>query len=277
MKHFNLLSNFRWFTTVILLITLSIGQAWGDTYSWTLPFSTTTNGIRESDESEDATFNIKTSKGADHGGTWTNQTKGSYFNVATGGYFILSIPINSSTTSFEIEADIYAWASKKYAAKNCTITYYTSKLSTPAAVCNGATTTSGCYSVDQTITLTASYKPASDGILYIKIAPDAGNVGFESLSVSTNAAASCSANPTIGAASLNGSFLLPLFFSFLVIYIMSKIVRCFYVCIALWVEILSNITSECVTAAMNTLGYLALRQPVLQRLAHVRLMAINGT
>lgn len=91
------------------------------------------------------------------------------------------------------------------------------------------------------------------------------------------AAASCSANPSIGDASLNGSFLLPLFFSFLVIYIMSKIVRCFYVCIALWVEILSNITSKCVTAAMNTLGYLALRQPVLQRLAHVRLMAINGT
>lgn len=58
---------------------------------------------------------------------------------------------------------------------------------------------------------------------------------------------------------------------------MSKIIRCIYVCIALWVEILSNIASECVAAAMNTLGYLALRQPVLQRLAHVRLMAINGT
>ena len=187
------------------LLTIGVGNVWGDTYSWTLPFSTTTNGSRESDESEDATFNIKTSKGADHGGTWTNQTKGYYFNVATGGYFILSIPINSSTTSFELEAEIYAWASKKYAVKNCTITYYTSKLSTPAAVCNGATTTSGCYSVDQTITLTASYKPASDGILYIKIAPDAGNIGFESLSVSTNAAASCSANPTVGTASLNGS------------------------------------------------------------------------
>ena len=67
------------------------------------------------------------------------------------------------------------------------------------------------------------------------------------------------------------------FHQFLVIYITSKIIRCIYVCIALWVEILSNIASECVAAAMNTLGYLALRQPILQRLAHVRLMAINGT
>lgn len=31
MKHFNFLSNFRWFTTVILLITFGIGQMWGTT------------------------------------------------------------------------------------------------------------------------------------------------------------------------------------------------------------------------------------------------------
>ncbi len=29
MKHFNLLNNFRWFATIILLITLSVGQMWG--------------------------------------------------------------------------------------------------------------------------------------------------------------------------------------------------------------------------------------------------------
>lgn len=37
MKHFNLLSNFRWFTTVILLITFGIGQTWAD---YTVTFKT---------------------------------------------------------------------------------------------------------------------------------------------------------------------------------------------------------------------------------------------
>ena len=155
------------------------------------------------------------------------------------------------------------------------------------------TTSGGTYT--SSVTLTRSGTSVATRTIYVRLAAGkaAGDYGGATTYVtatSTNATtknvsvsgtvasvASCDANPSIGTASLNGSFLLPLFFSFLVIYIMSKIVRCFYVCIALWVEILSNITSECVTAAMNTLGYLALRQPVLQRLAHVRLMAINGT
>lgn len=36
MKHFNLLNNFRWFATIILLITLSVGSVWGATYTYRL-------------------------------------------------------------------------------------------------------------------------------------------------------------------------------------------------------------------------------------------------
>ncbi len=36
MKHFNLLNNFRWFATIILLITLSVGQMWGACNTYTL-------------------------------------------------------------------------------------------------------------------------------------------------------------------------------------------------------------------------------------------------
>lgn len=42
MKHFNFLSNFRWFTTVILLITLGIGNVWG-TVDATYTLSTSDN------------------------------------------------------------------------------------------------------------------------------------------------------------------------------------------------------------------------------------------
>ena len=50
MKHFNFLSNFRWFTTVILLITLNIGQMWAvELFSLTsytdCPSGWTCNGI----------------------------------------------------------------------------------------------------------------------------------------------------------------------------------------------------------------------------------------
>ncbi len=172
------------FVMMLTCILLNVNYAWATDFEWTFPLSSTANSAYEDDDEQDATIIVKTSKGATHGGEWSHRTGvGSHFNVSAGGYFYISVPITNSTTSFTLQADIYGWKSSKYVAKNCTIKYYTSKLSTEAAVCNGATTTSGCYAVDQEITLPSTYKPTGSGTLYIKIYPEGGNIGFESLSV----------------------------------------------------------------------------------------------
>ena len=180
--------------TMLCLLTLGVGNAWGTTYTWDLPWSSTTNTSKADHNSTTGVgLIVNKSDGTPNGGSWTNRAGvGSHFNVASGGCFLISIPISSTTTSFNITAEIYGWKSGNYTAKNCTITYYTSKLSTPAAVCNGATTSSGCYSVNTDITIGNSYKVANTGTLYIKISPAAGNIGFESLSVSAPAGTSVS-------------------------------------------------------------------------------------
>ena len=192
MKHLKL------FFACLLMAVLSIGQVWATTYTWDLPWSSTTNDSKADHNSTTGVgLIVKTSAGATHGGTWTHRTGvGSHFNVSQGGYFLINVPISSSTTSFNVTADIYGWKSNKYAAKDITITYYTTKLSTPASVCNGATTTSGCYAVNADITIGDSYKVTNTGTLYIKIAPAAGNIGFESISVTTTTG-SGSSNPTV--------------------------------------------------------------------------------
>lgn len=176
----------KFLATMLIGILLSV-NVWGAdvTHTWTLPFSSTTNEWRAANNSTSAQFGACNSNGNLNGGKWTNISNGSYLNLPSGGYFLVKVPITSSTTSFTLNASIFAWASNKYAAKNVTITYYTSKNTTEAAICNGATTTSGCYNVSQEITLPNSYVVTSNGTLFIKIAVASGNDGFESLSVST--------------------------------------------------------------------------------------------
>ena len=68
MKHFNSLSKFRWFTTVILLITFGIGQLWADSYSWTC-------GVSQ-------TFTAATAVSL-NGKSWTPSASGTYSNLGS--------------------------------------------------------------------------------------------------------------------------------------------------------------------------------------------------
>ena len=172
-------------TLTLLLVMLMSVNMWGAdvTYKWTFPFSSIpTNADFSDDAQSGATMGAYKVGGSLNAGSWSNTTKGSYFNLSS--HFLIKVPISSSTTGFTLKADLFAWASKKYAEKTVTITYYTSKSSSEIAVCNGKTSTSGCYSVDEDITL-SSTSVADKGTLYIKIAMAQGNDGFESLSVVT--------------------------------------------------------------------------------------------
>ena len=194
----------RWLVTIILLTTFCIGNVWGTTYTWTLPWSTSSGAKNSSDGN--ASIRLKNSSGSNNGGTYTTRTgKGSHINVPSGGYFLISVPITSSTTSFTLTAEIYAWASSAYAAKNVSVVYYSSKSASTTSLCSGATTTSGCYSISETESLSSTY--VENGTLYIKISPDQANVGFESLSVTVSSGSCSSATPSAtGTAALNGSF-----------------------------------------------------------------------
>lgn len=174
----------------LIVIALLMGsmQVLGTDFEWTFPLSTTTNDWISDDDDQDGSLILLTSAGNISGSSWTHRTgEGSHINVGDGGYFQISVPISSATTSFTIQAEIYGWKSGKYAAKDVELTYFTSKKDDAEVdICDGATTTSGCYSVDETVSLTSAYTE-DDGTLYIFIAPAAGNIGFESLSVSTSA------------------------------------------------------------------------------------------
>ncbi len=174
-------NKFKFLATMLIGILLST-NVWGETYTWTLPFSTTTNEWRTVNNAQ---FGACNSNGALNGGKWTNISNGSHLNLPNSGYFLVKVPITPSTTSFTLNASIFAWASSKYAVKTVTITYYTSKNTTEANICNGSTTTSGCYNVSEEITLPNSYVVTSNGTLFIKIAMQQGNDGFEALSVTT--------------------------------------------------------------------------------------------
>jgi len=186
--------------SLFLLLLIGVGQVWATdvTYDWSMPFSSsTTNADIDDDDESGATMGVYTSKGALNSGSWTNITNGSYFNVAQNGCFLIKLPLSSTTTSFSLQANVFAWKSNKYAEKAVSVVYYTSKKSTTTDICSGSTTTSGCYEIDEDVTLGNGYAE-DDGILYIKISPAAGNVGFELLSVTTTTSSGGgSSNPTV--------------------------------------------------------------------------------
>lgn len=161
--------------------TIVIGNV--KTYTWSFPLGTvggtTANSDIEDDSSLGATIGAYTSKGALNAGSWSHITNGSYFNLNS--HFLIKIPISSSNTAFSISAENFGWKSSKYAEKTFTYSYYTSIKEDDISICSGNSSTSGCYSVDEDITIDAAYR--GNGTLFIKIAATAGNDGFESLTV----------------------------------------------------------------------------------------------
>ena len=286
MKHFNFLSNFRWFTSVILLTTLSVGQMWGavttttfknySSGSWStnknpLPYNSggwswASSGTPNSFESASYARGLQWS-----GGTSTTLTTTQTGKTITGVSIVAStnggsssLAVTVGTTSFksgnntsvaigngtsyanttytltgsatgQISVGVTNTTSKSVYVKSITVTYLTEiTLNANGGAANKTATfdhdaaayTSFTSCTRDGYTCTGYWTASSGGT---KILNANGSLAGANITVSTvpytssskwvyagatltlyaqwEAVASCSANPTIGAASLNGSFL----------------------------------------------------------------------
>ena len=158
------------------------------TYTWTFPVpANTSNGLADNNSTNGCSFSLYTGTGGLSGAKWTNPSGmnpiiGSIISVVSAsggkvGYFIVQIPITNETSTINVSGQIFAWASQQYKGKNLTISYYTTNNSTLNVLRSGALiTTSGPYSISESITLGNTYK--GEGSFFLKLAPDAGNIGF---------------------------------------------------------------------------------------------------
>lgn len=199
MKHFNLLSKFRWFTTVILLITLGIGQMWGETAfsetfakcTGTLGWSgTAAQGTFTTDNSGWTTANAYGAGGSAKFGTGSKKGTAQTPNISCG---------TATTATLTFKAGAWNGSSEK----TTLVLTYTNCSGDKSSV----TMKKGEFT-NYTVAL-------SDITGNIKI-QFAGQNSRDSRFllddvVVTYTAASCSTNPTAGSASLNGSISLSSF------------------------------------------------------------------
>ena len=201
MKHLNFLSNFRWFTTVILLITLSIGNAWGAS-----PASITMQKVVQDNE-------YVVSEGNTIG------TKCLSIDLDEN----ISISVNSSSnngtfwgTGASINWRAYQSSSGTYTltAKNgCTLQSVTFTFTVDKGGTLNTSGTGNNIAVGYRLTSNSALSlSGTSKTLYVGNTNSTGNnlgkgqVRITAISVSYTSPASCSTNPTAGGASLNGSF-----------------------------------------------------------------------
>ena len=233
MKHFNLLNNTRWFATVILLTILGISSAWGaaNDLVYTLSFSQLTSGTNYSSYGAAHTITGAGSK------TWTvqgNQSVGDWLQVggkSTDAADVIAVYNSSANiTSVDIGKVVVTHsgtggASLGSGKGNAYPTIYSVKLEvasnsdfstiTDTKTINNPSTssdveftpTSGVWNKASYYRITYNYKTSnSNKNSYIKVS---------AVKFYEGAAASCSADPSVGAASINGSFFwTPLFVPF---------------------------------------------------------------
>ena len=194
MKHFNLLSNFRWFTTVILLITLGIGQMWGETAfsetfakcTGTLGWSgTAAQGTFTTDNSGWTTANAYGAGGSAKFGTGSKKGTAQTPNISCG---------TATTATLTFKAGAWNASSEK----TTLVLTYTNCSGDKSSV----TMKKGEFT-NYTVALSAI-----TGNIKIQFAGQNSSNSRFLLDdvVVTYTAASCDANPSIGTASLNGSF-----------------------------------------------------------------------
>ena len=156
MEHFNFLSNSRWFATIILLITLSIGQMWAAKYTWT--YASLDQWLFSSDNtspgysSGTATLN-SVSWSYDRGtakylgGLNSSIQFGAKNNVENPSFTCSAFSSGYTITEVSVKASSYNGAHKATikvggnTVKSATAT--DSPTSTPTAITSGAISTSG--------------------------------------------------------------------------------------------------------------------------------------
>ena len=155
------------------------GSSSAVTYTWTLPFTTTTNIRPDDDETTGCIFAPYTSKGAINSVTWTNGTPSGCSYANTADHFRITVPISSSVSKVTVTGNVFNWKSSKYvASKSVTIKYFTSKNATETEVRTVTTSADGPVPFDCVINLPASYIPTADGTFTLRIQTGAGNFGF---------------------------------------------------------------------------------------------------
>ena len=223
MRNLNFLSNFRWFTTVILLITLGIGQIWGtETICKTLDFSdsdfrsgngTTSQTTTWSATKGTTTWSIYGFHNNNWGSSWTKIRAGSKKSKAADAAKTGTGTISTSFSCSEAITKVvvttvaclandtrYLTGTKLILASNSTFTENVVEYSGPTtATSNKMTFTVTSPTANRYYKLSFSwYNNVTSSTEVIEVS----KVEYYYQE------ASCTANPSIGDASLNGSFLL---------------------------------------------------------------------
>ena len=187
MQHINIFTKTRWLVTIILLTTLCIGQMWAD-YSITFKTSGTTNLINT-------------------GGTYATSSETAYVegkssgvqfgSGSKGGNIVLTMTTTGQISASKITLNGYCKFASNGGNCKCTITFTdnTTENHTPTAT---TTATPTDISIDNSTKTLKSIKLESTG----------SNKRFYITGITVVAAAACTATPSIGAASLNGSYIL---------------------------------------------------------------------
>ncbi len=210
MRHFNSLSNFRWFATVILLTMLGVSNAWGD--SGTLTSAELSTNITNTT----CAYGTPKSAYLDQGVTYTmcgytdaasrpwiqlKKDAGAYIKIAVASSKEItgvSVTITSTSNSKGGVTDI-----TKHSDFSGTVYLRTSATSTPAT---GALTSSSSVSDD---VVSLSISSGSYYELYIQTDPGSR---VWSITVNYQSKVSCSNDPSVGAASIKGTFFLTTLF-----------------------------------------------------------------
>lgn len=154
------------------------------TYTWTLPWESTTNDGKADDSSSGATIGVYKSNGALNGGSWTNDTtnKLSYFSCSANYGFRIVLPEANLTSGQTVNVSVskvFGGKPGSYASRTFGMKYWTSKESSVTTVTSSISATSSGVAVDESFSLAAKYA-ASASILYIEIYPTAaGNAGLQ--------------------------------------------------------------------------------------------------
>lgn len=186
----------RVLTTLLLCLTFGVGEVWGEAKTYSASVNT----------SGDNTGNIDGWTG-DGTGTYTGSGNISVKFDGSGDSYtksdIWSGIVSSGMTSIEVTIE-YKLNGTSNNGNVFTISAVNSSGTVQASQTFAPTSTTKT-SVTKTITVQGSY--AVTGLKLVYTTKKSGNVGLFSITATaTYTAASCSADPTVGTASLNGSF-----------------------------------------------------------------------
>ena len=203
MKHFNLLNNTRWFATVILLLTFCIPHVWANTTD-NLTYSVIGLGYGGNNDTYTDFTNKAATSDARYAGQILKFNKNKSLSTDNYLQFRATNPsgIVTTTSGGTAVSVTITWTSSNSSGRTVDIYGKNTAYETGADLYDsdkrGTKLGSIVYGTSTKLTITGSYQ-------YIGIRSSSGTAYASNIAIEWSTA-SCEATPTVGAASLNGSF-----------------------------------------------------------------------